>query len=133
MADRSGRLFELIQLLRGAKTPISARALAEKLEVATRTIYRDVVTLQATGVPIEGEAGVGYIMLPGYSLPPLMFTDDEIEAVVVGLSLLGRTGDVDLKAAAGRALGKVENVLPGGDERAIVETSLLVSQCTAIL
>jgi predicted DNA-binding transcriptional regulator YafY len=131
MPDRSGRLFEIIQILRAARAPISARVIAETLEVTKRTIYRDVVTLQARGVPIEGAAGVGYIMRPGYNLPPLMFTEDEIEAVTVGLSLLGRTGDFELKAAAVRALGKIEEVLPGG-ERSLEKTPLLVSQWTAI-
>ena len=127
MAERSGRLFEIIQILRAAKTPISARAIAEALEVTKRTIYRDVVTLQAGGVPIEGAAGIGYVMRPGYDLPPLMLTEDEIEAVTVGLSLLGRTGDSDLKAAAERALGKIEEVLPDSG-RSLEEMPLLASR-----
>lgn len=82
--------------------------LAERLEVSQRTIYRDIVTLQSMRVPIEGEAGVGYIMAEGYDLPPLNFDREEIEAIVVGLSLLSRTGDKTLEHAARRVLAKVD-------------------------
>jgi predicted DNA-binding transcriptional regulator YafY len=132
MGDRSGRLFEIIQILRGARGPIRAREIAQSLEVAQRTVYRDIVTLQARGVPIEGAAGVGYVMRAGYNLPPLMFAAEEIEAVVVGLSLLGRTGDAALQAAAVRALRKVEDALPRSGDHAPEEASLFVSQWNAI-
>jgi predicted DNA-binding transcriptional regulator YafY len=132
MTDRSSRLFEIIQMLRCASAPVPARALAASLEVTKRTIYRDIVTLQATGVPIEGAAGVGYVMRAGYNLPPLMFTADEIEAIVVGLSLLGRTGDVGLQAAAARVLQKIA-VLPNRTGGSLFETqSLLVSHWNVI-
>lgn len=127
MADRSGRLFEIIQILRSATAPVPAHALAEALEVAKRTIYRDIATLQITGVPIEGAAGVGYVMRAGYDLPPLMFTADEVEAVVVGLSLLGRTGDVGLQTAAARVARKIADVLSDGTESPFERASLLVS------
>src|SRR4051794_32881415 len=97
---RTSRLFEIIQLLRSAKQPLTAAALAETLEVTKRTVYRDVASLQAMSVPIYGEAGVGYVMRPGYDLPPLMLSVEEVEALVVALSLLGRTGDKGLKSAA---------------------------------
>ncbi|MBL9046025.1 MAG: YafY family transcriptional regulator [Tabrizicola sp.] len=112
MADRSFRLFQIIQTLRAARQAMTARALAAGLEVTVRTIYRDVATLIAAGVPIEGEAGVGYVMRAGYDLPPLMFTAEEVEAVVVGLALIGRTRDRGLLAAAETALQKVGQVLP---------------------
>src|SRR3954469_17120130 len=96
---RTSRLFEIIQLLRSAKKPLTAAAIAETLEVTKRTVYRDVASLQAMSVPIYGEAGVGYVMRPGYDLPPLMLSVEEVEALVVALSLLGRTGDKGLKAA----------------------------------
>ena len=89
---RTTRLFEIIQVLRSAKKPMTAAAIAEKLEVTKRTIYRDVASLQAIAVPIYGEAGIGYVMRSGYDLPPLMLSVEEVEAVVVALSLLGRTG-----------------------------------------
>ena len=109
---RADRLFELIHLLRRARRAITAAQLAEALEVAPRTIYRDIAALTAMGVPIDGAAGVGYIMRPGYDLPPLMFDREEVEAVAVGLQLLTRTGDRDLQAAARRVVAKVAAVLP---------------------
>jgi len=132
MSDRSHRLFEIIQILRCASAPVPARALADSLEVTKRTIYRDIVTLQATGVPIEGAAGIGYVMRAGYNLPPLMFTTDEIEAVVVGLSLLGRTGDTGLQAAAARVSQKIAEVLPDGAGSPFETPPLLVSHWNAI-
>jgi predicted DNA-binding transcriptional regulator YafY len=131
-ADRSNRLFEIIQILRCASAPIPARALADSLEVTKRTIYGDIVTLQATGVPIEGAAGVGYVMRAGYNLPPLMFTADEIEAIVVGLSLLGRTGDFGLQAAAARVSQKIADVLPDRTGSLLETQPLLVSHWNAV-
>ena len=109
---RADRLFELIHLLRRARRAITAAQLAEALEVAPRTVYRDIAALMAMGVPIDGAAGVGYIMRPGYDLPPLMFDREEIEAVAVGLQLLTRTGDQDLQVAARRVASKIAGVLP---------------------
>src|SRR5580700_11037672 len=87
---RADRLFDVIQALRSAKGPITAAALAEQLEVAVRTVYRDVATLQARRVPIEGAAGIGYVLRRGFDLPPLMFTADEIDAIAVAMRMLGR-------------------------------------------
>lgn len=109
---RADRLFEIIQLLRSARGPVTAAQLAETLEVAPRTIYRDIAALQAMRVPIEGGVGVGYIMRRGYDLPPLMFTVEELEAVVVGLSVLSRTGDKGLATAAASVTRKIEAALP---------------------
>lgn len=109
---RADRLFELIHLLRRARKAVTAARLAETLEVSPRTIYRDVAALMAMRVPIEGAAGVGYIMRPGYDLSPLMFDREEVEAVAVGLQLLNRTGDRDLQAAARRVAAKIADVLP---------------------
>ena len=106
---RADRLFELIQLLRGASRPITAEALAERLEVSVRTVYRDIAALQARRTPIDGEAGIGYVMRAGYDLPPLNFDADEAEAIVVGLSLLARTGDVGLQRAASRVFEKIDS------------------------
>jgi predicted DNA-binding transcriptional regulator YafY len=104
---RTDRLFEIIQILRTAKAPISAAFIAASLEVSQRTIYRDVATLQGMRTPIEGEAGVGYILRKDYDLPPLNFDERELEAIIVGLSLLGRTGDTALQSAARRVLAKI--------------------------
>ena len=109
---RADRLFDIIRILRAGKTALTAAELAARLEVAPRTVYRDIATLQARQVPIEGEAGVGYVLRPGFDLPPLMFTADEIEAIVVGARLTRRTGDAGLQAAAESVLEKVSGVLP---------------------
>ncbi|MFM2282171.1 MAG: hypothetical protein RLZZ444_4402 [Pseudomonadota bacterium] len=108
---RATRLFEIIRLLKRASRPLTASDIARLLEVSTRTVYRDFVSLQAMKVPVEGEAGIGYIMREGYELPPLMFTPDEVDAIMVGLSLLGRTGDAGLSAAAANVRQKIDDML----------------------
>lgn len=110
--SRSARMFEIIQLLRSAPHPLTAADIAETLEVTKRTIYRDVASLQAMRVPIDGAAGIGYIMRPGFDLPPINFDIDEAEAITVGLSLLGRTGDKGLIRAARRAAAKLASATP---------------------
>jgi predicted DNA-binding transcriptional regulator YafY len=109
---RADRLFDIIQRLRTARGPMTAAALAEELEVTVRTVYRDVATLQARRVPIEGAAGIGYMLRRGFDLPPLMFTIEEIEAIAVGARLVSRTGDPGLQDAAESVLSKVTVVLP---------------------
>ena len=109
---RADRLFDLIHLLRRARGAMTAAQFAEALEVTPRTVYRDIAALKSACVPIDGAAGVGYIMRPGYDLPPLMFDREEVEAVAVGLQLLNRTGDQELQAAARRVAAKIANVLP---------------------
>lgn len=109
---RGDRLFEIIQLLRGASRPMTAADIAGALEVTTRTIYRDVAALQARRVPIEGAPGVGYVLRRGFDLPPLMFTIEEVEAIAVGARLVRRTGDVSLQQAAESVLSKVTVILP---------------------
>ncbi|MEL6768731.1 MAG: YafY family protein [Pseudomonadota bacterium] len=105
---RATRLFEIIQALRTARGPLTAEALAERLEVSPRTIYRDIAALQAMRTPIEGAAGLGYVMRRGYDLPALNFDEEEIEALRVGLTLLARTGDTALQRAAGRIRTKID-------------------------
>lgn len=105
---RSNRLFEIIQILRAARRPMTGRELADKLEVSMRTVYRDIAALQAMNTPVEGEPGVGYVMRRGYDLPPLNFDQEEIEALRVGLSMLSRTGDGALTRAAQRVSEKIE-------------------------
>lgn len=109
---RSDRLFDIIQALRTAKKPMTAAALAERLEVTVRTVYRDIATLQARRVPIEGAAGLGYMLRRGFDLPPLMFTTDEIDAIAVAMRMLHRTGDHGLQSAAESVLSKVTVALP---------------------
>ena len=91
---------------------MTAAAIADELEVTVRTVYRDVATLQARSIPIEGAAGVGYVLRRGYELPPLMFTEDEAEAIAVGVRLLARIGDPGLQKAAKSVLSKVMLVVP---------------------
>lgn len=106
--QRTNRLFEIIQILRGADRPLTAATLADRLEVSTRTVYRDIAALQAMRTPIEGEAGLGYILRRSYDLPPLNFDGEEVVALRVGLSMLARTGDGALQAAAQRICAKVD-------------------------
>lgn len=125
---RSDRLFDIIQRLRTARAPVTASALAEELEVTPRTVYRDIAALQASRVPIEGAAGIGYILRRGYDLPPLMFTEDELEAVLVGMRLLRRTRDSGLQAAADAVLSKLASVLPGPLRAQLDTPPFLVSE-----
>ena len=123
---RADRLFRLVQLLRGRRLSTAAW-LAEKLEVSLRTVYRDVADLQAQGVPIEGEAGVGYRLHSGFDLPPLMFTAAEAQALVASVRLAQPRLDRVLAAAAEEALGKILAVLPA-PERVAAETLPLFSK-----
>ena len=108
---RAGRLFDIVQLMRRNRL-VRAQDLAAELEVSERTIYRDIAALIASGVPIDGEAGVGYVLRGGFDLPPLMFDEEEIEALVLGARIVGGWADPGLARAATRALDKVESVLP---------------------
>jgi predicted DNA-binding transcriptional regulator YafY len=108
---RADRLFQIVQHLRAGRL-VTARVLADRLEVSVRTVYRDVADLQATGVPIEGEAGVGYVMREGFDLPPLMFTREEIVALVAGARIVRAWGGAAMALAAEEALVKIEAVLP---------------------
>jgi predicted DNA-binding transcriptional regulator YafY len=108
---RADRLFEIIQFMR-RKDLARARDLAEHLEVSERTIYRDIQDLTASGVPIEGEAGVGYVLRAGFDLPPLMFKEQEIEALVLGARIVESWADPELAAAASNVIAKVGAVIP---------------------
>ena len=108
---RADRLFQIVQYLRGGRL-LTAQQLAERLEVTKRTIYRDMADLIGSGVPIEGEAGVGYIMRDGYDLPPLMFTAEEVVALVAGARVIRAWGGTRMARGAEAALSKIETVLP---------------------
>lgn len=110
---RADRLFQIIQILRRDRfRPVTAQALAAELEVTVRTVYRDMADLQARRVPIRGEAGVGYVLEPGFDLPALMFSEDEIEALVLGARIVETWADPALGRAAGDLLAKIEAVVP---------------------
>jgi len=109
---RSERLLELIQALRRHRRPVSGQALAGELGVSLRTIYRDIQTLIGQGAPIDGEAGLGFVLRPGFVLPPLMFSDEELEALVLGLRWVAQRTDASFEHAAMNALAKIAAVLP---------------------
>lgn len=109
---KASRLFEIIQILRLARRPVTAQTIADKLEVTARSVYRDIAALQTMRVPIEGERGVGYILRPGFSLPPLMFSIEETEAIVLALAMVGRSSDTELRQAAKKASDKIAASLP---------------------
>lgn len=122
---KASRLFEIIQILRLARHPITAQAIADRLEVTVRSIYRDIVALQAMRVPIEGERGIGYILRPGFDMPPLMLTAEEIEAVMLGMAMIGRTPDRALVKAAGQVLDKLSAALPPPLRQALAGRTLM--------
>jgi predicted DNA-binding transcriptional regulator YafY len=109
---RTERLFAIIQILRRARTPITAAAVAEELETSLRTVYRDIAELIAQRVPVRGEAGVGYMLESGFDMPPLMLTPDEIEAVVLGARWVAGRSDPALARAAGDVVAKIGAVIP---------------------
>jgi predicted DNA-binding transcriptional regulator YafY len=111
---RADRLLRIIQLLRRHRRPVTGARMAEELEVSLRTLYRDIADLITDGVPIRGEAGVGYVLGEGYDLPPLMFKSDELEAIMLGLSWVQGRGDIALRRAAQDVVGKIGTVLPEG-------------------
>ncbi|TSE13117.1 YafY family transcriptional regulator [Mesorhizobium intechi] len=124
--SRSERLLDLIQCLRRHRRPVSGQVLADQLGVSIRTLYRDIATLQGQGAPIEGEAGLGYVLKPGFLLPPLMFTDEEIEAIVLGSRWVAKQPDLRLSAAAANALAKIAAVLPDDLREDLDASTLLV-------
>jgi len=123
--SRSERLFDLLQALRRHRRPVSGKALAEETGVSLRTLYRDIASLQAQGADIEGEPGVGYILKPGFLLPPLMFSAEEIEALVLGTRWVADRADGHLSGAARNALARIAAVLPT-DLRNELDTSPLL-------
>lgn len=120
---RADRLFQIIERLR-RRGIVTARALANQLKVSERTIYRDIADLIASQVPIEGAAGIGYSLRKGYDLPPLMFTESELDALVFGARMVRTWSDTELGEAADAALAKIESVLPTRLQRIIEDRSL---------
>jgi len=108
---RADRLFQIVQILRNRRL-VTAQTLAERLEVSKRTIYRDIQDLSLSGIPVEGEAGVGYVLRHSLDMPPLMFNEDEIQAIVFGARMVKTWGGKQLADAAQNAIEKIEGVLP---------------------
>ena len=121
---RADRLFQIIQILRRSTRPVTAAALAEELEVSKRTVYRDVADLIGQRVPIEGEAGFGYLMAADYDMPPLMLTPDEIEAVMLGAQWVAGRSDRALANAARDVIAKIAAVVPEHLRPLIIESSV---------
>lgn len=124
--SRTGRLFQLMDAMRGNRRPVTAAALAEQLGVSERTIYRDMQTLAELGAPVEGSAGLGYLLRSGFFLPPLMFNVDELEALVLGARWVRRQGDPGLAQAAASALAKIATATPKDLRDDMADTSLWV-------
>lgn len=121
---KASRLFEIIQILKLSRTAVTAQNIADQLEVTVRSIYRDIAALQAMRVPIEGERGLGYILRPGFDLPPLMFTVEETEAIMLGLQMLERSGDSSLMRSAESVNRKIAGAVPEPLRRSLQSSTL---------
>jgi predicted DNA-binding transcriptional regulator YafY len=124
--SRAERLLALMQNLRSYRRPVSGARLAEELGISLRTLYRDIASLQAQGARIEGEAGVGYVLSPGFLLPPLMFSATELEALMLGTRWVAQRTDGELAHDARNALAKIASVLPSDLRRTLDDPSLLI-------
>lgn len=124
--SRAKRLLDLVQILRNHRYPVTGQVLAEKLNISLRTLYRDIQTLQEQGANIEGEAGLGYVLRAGFTLPPLMFTENELEALVLGSRWVADRADTELQEAARHALSKIAAVLPEALRRDLDAATLLI-------
>ncbi|WP_377154434.1 helix-turn-helix transcriptional regulator [Roseateles sp. UC29_93] len=123
--SRSARLLDLIQTLRRHRHPVTGEALATALDISLRTLYRDIATLQSQGARIDGAPGLGYVLREGFVLPPLMFSVDEVEALVLGSRWVAGRSDARLSIAARDALAKIAAVLPPAMRHELDNTSLL--------
>ncbi|QCP54176.1 YafY family transcriptional regulator [Trinickia violacea] len=126
--SRSHRLFDLMQVLRRHRGTVSGEVLACETGVSLRTIRRDIATLQAMGADIDGAPGIGYILRPGFLLPPLSFTEEELQALVAGTQWVSHQTDDDLALAARNALAKISGVLPPELRRALDDEALYVGR-----
>ncbi len=124
--SRAERLLELLECLRRHRHPVSGAALAEELGVSLRTMYRDIASLQSQGAQIEGEPGLGYVLRPGFTLPPLMFSEEEIEAISLGTQWVAGRTDSSLGKAAQNALAKISAVLTPELRRKLANSNLLI-------
>lgn len=130
--SRSARLLDLIQLLRRHRYPVKGGELANELGISLRTLYRDIATLQAQGARIEGEPGIGYVLRPGFMLPPLMFSAEEIEALVLGSRWVADRADSRLQDAARNALAKIGSVFPAELKEDLETSGLIIGPGAAL-
>lgn len=131
--SRAQRLLDLIQILRRYRYPVSGKHLASELGISLRTLYRDIATLQTQGASIDGEAGVGYVLRPGFMLPPLMFSEEEIEALVLGSRWVARRTDKKLGLAATNVLAKIAAVLPEDLRHQLEFSGLLIGPAKTLV
>lgn len=124
--NRTERLLNLLQILRSYRYPVRGQHLADRLGVSIRTLYRDITTLQAQGAEIEGEVGIGYVLKPTFFLPPLMFTSNEIQALLLGTQWVKQFGDLPLSQAATDALNKILAVMPASIKKSLHTFTLRV-------
>lgn len=127
---RADRLFQIIQILRRARRPRTARAIADELETSVRTVYRDIAELLAQRVPIRGEAGIGYVLERGYDMPPLMLTPDEIEAAVLGAQWVAARGDAALSRGARDLIAKINVIVPQHLRPVVLSSSVMAPELT---
>lgn len=124
---RADRLFQLVQFLR-TRRAATGQQIAEELRVSVRTVYRDIIDLQTSGIPIRGEAGVGYRLERGFELPPLTFTSEELEGLALGARIVAAWGDPGLASAVNSAMTRIESVLPPALRKVLIETPLFAPQ-----
>lgn len=124
---RADRLFQLVQYLR-TRRAATGQQIADELRVSVRTIYRDIIDLQTSGIPIRGEAGVGYRLERGFELPPLTFTSEELEGLALGARIVAAWGDPDLASAVNSAMTRIEAVLPTALRKVLIDTPLFAPQ-----
>ncbi|PHM55260.1 helix-turn-helix transcriptional regulator [Xenorhabdus sp. KK7.4] len=129
--SRAQRLLSLIEILRSYHFPVQGKVLAQKMNISLRTLYRDIATLQEQGAIIEGEPGVGYVLKPGFVLPPLMFTQNEIEALALGANWVAKRADPQLREAAKGVVNKIAAVIPTELKQLLESSSLLVGPAAA--
>ncbi len=123
---RAERLFEIVQILRRERQPISAQAIADELEVSKRSVYRDIAALLAQRVPIRGEPGIGYILERGFDMPPLMLTTEEVDAAVLGAMWVATRGEPELAKAAENLIAKIEAITPDRLRAHILEPTMSI-------
>lgn len=124
---RAERLLAVVRLLRAHRYPVTGRQLAQSLSISLRTLYRDIAALQAQGADIRGEPGLGYVLHPGFTLPPMMFTEHELEALMLGMRWVAQRADPALSQAAHDVLAKAEAILPPGGAERLNRTALFAA------